>query len=328
MSTDFQIALRKWVVSQLGVSKITVSPLVAEASTRRFWRIGASNSSWVAMHSPPATENNEQFIRLSRVFSENGVPVPRVIASELDRGFLLVDDLGDCDLHSLYGRIGERQSLSLTLDPLLAIQRINHPSIPLYTSQRLSDEIDIFNEWICTDTCAISDEPLASAGKVLVDEIDDFPKVTVHRDFHSRNLLVKGDSLALGIVDFQDALRGPITYDIASLLFDCYYQHKETDIQQYIDSYLEGTDQNREYFAETLEFSNAVRATAIQRLLKAAGIFVRLWRTRGRNSHLGDVEPTLKKAINLCRTKSGFEELSEWLEEVVLPKTMRKLGQS
>lgn len=311
----------------LNVRDIDMVPLIAEASTRRFWRISADDSSWVVMHSPPATENNEQFLRLSRVFSENGVPVARVIASELSSGFLLVDDVGEQDLHSQYQKNDVFPSLELTFDALLAIQNTDDPCIPLYTKQRFHDELDIFKEWICADTCTIDDEPIANVETILVDELDSYPKATVHRDFHSRNLLVSGDPPSLGVVDFQDALRGPITYDIASLLFDCYYDHADDTIEHFIASYLDRTDRDLGSIAERLEFSKAVRATAVQRLLKAAGIFVRLWRTRGRKSHLGDVEPTLKKAANLCRSKPYLRDLGNWLETVVTPKTTQELSQ-
>ena len=327
MSIAIQKPLAKWVEAKLNLSDLTFESLLAEASTRLFWRVRTSATPFVVMHSPPDTENNEQFIRLSRVFSANRVPVPQVHASDLTRGFLLVDDVGDSDFRNLYEKADVRSLFKQALNALLAIQATEDSCIPMYTRERFRDELNIFNEWICDETCAISAEPVAAITENLVNEIDGLPKVTVHRDFHSRNLLLSEGIPRLGVVDFQDALVGPITYDIASLLYDCYYDHKEADIKHFIDEYLMHTAQDLGELGEPNTFAEAVRLTAIQRLLKAAGIFVRLWRTRGRNSHLQDVLPTLTKAAALSQSISQLSELGDWLSSVVVPKTTQQLGQ-
>ena len=327
MSIAIQKPLAKWVEKKLNLSDLTFEPLLAEASTRLFWRIRTKTTSFVVMHSPPDTENNEQFIRLSRVFSANRVPVPQVHASDLTRGFLLVDDVGDSDFRNSYEKADVRSLFTQALDALLAIQATEDSCIPTYTGERLRDELNIFYEWICDDTCAMSAEPVAAITENLVNEINGLPKVTVHRDFHSRNLLLREGSSRLGVVDFQDALVGPITYDIASLLYDCYYAHKEADIKHFIDKYLMHTAHDLGELGEPKTFAEAVRFTAIQRLLKAAGIFVRLWRTRGRNSHLHDVLPTLRKAAALSQSIPKLNEFGDWLSSVVVPKTAQQLGQ-
>lgn len=315
-----------WASEHFELEACQVEQLPVEASTRKFWRCSNESESWILMDSPPATENNEQFVTLSDVFLKAKVPVPRVIACDLFKGFLVVSDVGKRSFLTSYREGTIAQPLKVAVETILNIQTIDDPAIPSYTKERLHDELQIFREFICEAILGTVDQVFQSAAPVLVNQIDMLPTVTVHRDFHCMNLLYLDRYPYIGVVDFQDALRGPISYDLASLLFDCYWNHSIASFESALTKYL--------YSAEKLDIptvnsrsqlAEAIKFTAIQRLLKAAGIFVRLWMTKSQITHIPHVLPTLNKAQSLCSQVRHLSELGSWLREGVIPGVSRRL---
>ena len=272
----------------------------------------------MAIHAPPATENNDQFVAMARVFRRHQVPVPRIHAHDLNRGFFLVDDFGSLELLEVYKDSKQRSfALGLALDALVAIQRTQDAQVPPYTRQRLLDELSIFEDWCCDKMLGKSAKPLSTIADSLTTDIDRHPKVTVHRDYHSRNLLLDGDRL--GIVDFQDALVGSSVYDLASLLYDCYFEHTREEIETWIDKFRELGDQfDLPCIQPRDAFVHALEVTAIQRMLKAVGIFCRLWFTQHKKTHLPFVLPVLGRVIALAR-RNELSALSLWLDLEVKP---------
>ncbi len=325
MSNEPLPALIQWVATTLGSDEFTLHPLQPEASTRRFFRLLSNDQPpRIVIHSPPATENNRQFAILAVVFRQRGVRVPRIHASELVQGFFLVDDFGSEEYLDAYRDPQRyRVALELALDTLLAIQHVQDERVPPYTRTRLLDELTIFDTWCCDKLLGYDAEPMQEIAIDLVSAIDSQPKVTVHRDYHSRNLLLQDDGI--GVVDFQDALVGPCTYDLASLLYDCYFEHDSEAIRGWIDRYrslLSGTQlptiEPREAFVRALEL------TALQRMLKAVGIFCRLWLLQQKATHLSYVVPVLCRASQLAR-RNGLETLAHWLAQEIEPQAQIKI---
>ena len=285
-------------------------PLPVEASTRRFFRVVAGGKTSVAMHSPPASENNAQFVRLSEVFCAAGLPVPAILHHDAPRGFFLVTDVGERDFASVYANDTEAP-LRAAIEALVRLQRVQSSDIPPYTMRRFDDELGIFNEWFVGKLLGMVPAATFHAAKrVLIDAIASMPTCVVHRDYHCRNLL--WNEGRLGIVDFQDALVGPVTYDIASLLRDCYHRFSEAEVTRWRTHY-----RLRSGLAVApAEFARAFDFTAIQRQLKAIGIFVRLHYRLGRGSHLADVLPVLGRVIALCRSYDELHALADWLEDM------------
>ncbi|MCY3885163.1 MAG: phosphotransferase [Gammaproteobacteria bacterium] len=326
MSCPINSELSVWASEHFDLGTCDIEQLPAEASTRKFWRCSTTSESWILMDSPPATENNEQFVTLSDVFRKAKVPVPQVIARDLSRGFLLVEDVGKHSYLSSYRRGSIAHPISTAVETILKIQSIDDPAIPPYTAGRLNDELHIFREFVCENLLGGVDQSFQHAVPFLVNEINQLPRVTVHRDFHCMNLLVRHQYPYIGVVDFQDALSGSLTYDLASLLFDCYWQHSLETVESALTQYLEGVEelsipikQNRD------QFFNSIKLTAIQRLLKAAGIFVRLLINKHQTTHIHHVLPTLAKAQTLCSQLDPFHELATWLYEDVIPGVKLKL---
>jgi len=307
--------------------------LRVEASHRRFYRVipdpaataGAGSrgapSSLVVMDSPPDLENNTQFLSLARVFARYGVGVPRVYAHEPVAGWFLLADLGSNHLADVYLTEGPDTVLPAVLNTLHRIQKVRDPAVPEYTAQRFRDELDIFARWFVEAFLArpFPARRLGAIFDLLVENTREQLQCCVHRDFHCRNLLVTPGG-AIGVVDFQDALRGPATYDLASLLRDCYYRFDETDVARWRNAYLAGTDLplDAERFPQQLDLM------AVQRQLKAVGIFARLHLRDGRPTHLPSIEPVLDQLSDLCDRYPALFPLGEFLTEI-RPATEHRL---
>ena len=316
-------ALEGWVRERIGCD-VRFAPLPVEASTRRFFRVVRDGDTCVAMHSPPATENNDQFVRLSGVFRAAGLPVPAILHQDAGLGFFLVSDVGERDFASAYAS-GTEAPLQAAIEALVRLQGVQSDDIPPYTTGRFDDELGIFAEWFVGKLLGMAPDATFDAAKgVLIDAISSMPTCVVHRDYHCRNLL--WNEGRLGIVDFQDALVGPVTYDIASLLRDCYHTFGEAEVARWRQHFRvrSGLAVEEEAFARAFDF------TAIQRQLKAIGIFVRLRYRLGRGSHLADVLPVLRRVIDLSRNYDELRALSDWLEDIAphAEPRLRQLAQS
>jgi aminoglycoside/choline kinase family phosphotransferase len=308
-------------------------PVVGDASFRHFYRLRADNRDLIAMDAPPATENNAQFVRLSNIFRSAGVCVPEVLASDLDNGFLLVSDLGDLHYADVYATAQRERAIERALDTMVAIARVGDSggAVPPYTTQRLRDELGLFETWfvdgMLQHRLTDSERGMLDAAKArLIATIDAQPKVCVHRDYHSRNLLWGPDEITR-VVDFQDALHGPLLYDIASLLRDCYVRFDETDIARWRELYRERAvraglpiDDDRDELRRRIDW------TAVQRQLKAIGIFARLELRDSRGGHLVDIEPVLDHLVFVCRSYADLAPLGEWLDDTVMPKARSALA--
>ena len=317
-------ALAEWVAKCTGVADAPLLPLPAEASTRRFYRVpgvsGAASS--IAMLAPPATEDNERFVRFAKAFRSHGLATPEILAFDQARGFVLMEDLGDTDFANAYATHDPDVMLGAAMRTLALLQKLPEAGIPPYTTARFSDELDIFADWLIERFLGLAlPDDFATVRSTLVDATQSIPACVVHRDYHCRNLIWRADG-TVGIVDFQDALVGPACYDIASLLRDCYVEFAETDVRRWRQCFYRLA---RVPCDETV-FDRAFDLTAIQRQLKAVGIFARLFLSRGRSSHLGDIVPVLKR---IAAVSAGYPEtatLADWVAAEVTPAAERRLA--
>ena len=317
-------ALARWVAAETGLSNPTLEPLPVEASTRRFFRVPAGSATLIAMSAPPATEDNPRFVRLARTFHRHGLATPEIRAFDEARGFVLMEDLGATDFATAYETRDNDQMLDAAMRALVRLQRIPSAGIPPYTVERFADELGIFSEWLVERFLGVGAP--ASFGDIrdaLIDATQRVPQTVIHRDYHCRNLIWRNDG-TVGIVDFQDALVGPVCYDIASLLRDCYVEFAEADVRRW----------RRRFYAlsepacDEAVFERAFDLTAIQRQLKAVGIFARLFLARGRRSHLGDIVPVLGRIAAVAQGYPETTALAGWIRDEVRPAAVRKLAVS
>ena len=313
--------LAAWVEQTLGTDGIELARLPVEASTRQFFRVSTGVSTFVAMLSPPDTEDNPRFARLARLFGQHGLGTPRIHAADFDRGMLLLEDLGDRDFAAAYAGGEIDAPLANAVRDLVKLQSVPRDDIPPYTLSRFRTELAIFTDWLLGRFLGL-DVPTAYTGvaQALIEATQSVPQRTLHRDYHCRNLIWRGDG-TVGIVDFQDALYGPACYDIASLLRDCYVEFDEARIAKWRSRFFDLANID----CTEVAFNRAFDLTAIQRQLKAVGIFARLYLDRGRASHLGDIVPVLVRIARLGREYPETAEVSRWIAEDLLPRATERL---
>ena len=311
-----------WVTRQLqanGSHLDRIDALRVEASNRCFYRINTDTAKLVLMTSPPALERNEQFVALAELFAAHALPVPKVVASNFEEGWFLMSDLGRVHLEEAYATGAREPSIKAAIDTLAILGEVRDPRIEPYDADRLNMELAIFTEWFVGNLLqqnalvGTTERPFAA----LVEAAEAQPRSCVHRDYHCRNLLYNDG--ALGIVDFQDALHGPVLYDLASLLRDCYYTFDENEIDQWLNYFVALTPSLSGQRPATIK--RWFDFTAIQRQLKAIGIFARLHLRDAKSSHLTHIRPVLAGLIQLTGNYPELQPLSMQLSRCAKPAT-------
>lgn len=309
--------LEGWARQQLGWPTAVLTPASADASFRRYFRIEQPGKSYILMDAPPEREDSRPFVRISRLFLELGLHVPQIHAVDLAQGFLLLSDLGHrVYLHELSTDNVDR----LYGDALGALATLQScgpvDGLPTYDRELLLFEMSLFRDWLLGTHL---DLPLTDAEQaqlrrvfgVLADEALLQPAVCVHRDFHSRNLMLSGFHNP-GILDFQDAVIGPVTYDLVSLLRDCYISWPRQQVERWALGYHELAQQMgilRSREISERKFLRWFDWMGVQRHLKAAGIFARLHHRDGKPGYLGDLPRTLGYVRDISADYAELEPL-------------------
>lgn len=306
-----------WVRQALDDETLTLASASADASFRSYWRTHHDGRSWIVMDSPPAQEDPRPWLEIGTRLSTAGLHVPAVKACDLEQGFLLIEDLGsqlylpalnDDTVDALYCD---------AMDALLRMQRdADTTGLPPYDHAFLQRELEIMPEWFLrrhlgyTPECEEWDV-LESAFTVLLHNALEQPRSFVHRDYHSRNLLVTARNNP-GIIDFQGALHGPITYDLASLLRDCYIVWDRARVVGWVESY-----RQRLQAAQLIDvnvgpqrFRRWFDLIGLQRHIKVLGIFCRLGYRDGKLGYLDDLPRVYDYVIEVA---GAYPELADFV---------------
>ena len=280
------------------------------------------------MDAPPTQEDCLPFMRIAGYLEAMGLNAPRIIEANLDEGFLLLSDLGTREyLEEL--QLDASTAPALYGDALAALVTMQRRGaayqglLPAYDDELLRFEVSLFHDWLCGTHLGISltdDEERAwqECCDVLVANALDQPQVFVHRDYHSRNLMLTDDNNP-GILDFQDAVEGPLTYDLVSLLKDCYAKWPAEQVWQRALDYYNGIDASVRQRIGEGQFRRYFELMGVQRHLKAAGIFARLNHRDGKPGYLADIPRTLSYIVDLGPRYKELEFLVGLIEERVLP---------
>ena len=322
--------LRGWLNATLGV-ETCMAPASDDASFRRYFRIrrGGSQASLIAMDAPPDKESCAQFVRVARLFAEAGVHVPAIHAQDLAQGFLLLSDLGDTTYLSALDEHSAGALYGHALDALIQIQLASRPgALPDYDRGLLEREMRLFPEWYVSRQLRRELSP-AQAGSlenafsaILANNLAQ-AQVFVHRDYHSRNLMVSDP--CPGILDFQDAVYGPVTYDLVSLLRDAYIAWEEERVIDWTVRYWEKARSARlPVAAEFADFYRDFEWMGVQRQLKVLGIFARLSLRDGKDGYLKDQPRVMGYLRRACGRYSGLSPLARLLDE--LDATEKRVG--
>ncbi|MBY6187154.1 phosphotransferase [Marinobacter hydrocarbonoclasticus] len=322
-----QQALARWLDTVWAGEASAPVLIFGDASFRRYFRYHRQGRTEIAMDAPPEQEDCRPFLALTQAYQEAGLPVPQVLAQDLSQGFLCLTDLGDQHLAGpLQGPDADlwyRRALAF-LPTIATITHSPMGPLPRYDRALLERELAIFPEWLLHAHLGLTLNPeeqqlWQDACEVLISNALSQPQVGIHRDFHSRNLMVVDDGLAL--IDYQGALLGPITYDLVSLLRDCYWRLDEAWVATYAHSHFERLQQAGllEADVEFAQFRQWMDLMGMQRHLKAAGIFARLHQRDGKSGYLADVPRVLDYLINIGQRDERLAPLAQWLECRVKP---------
>lgn len=328
LKTEREIALQAWLCGQFMENFIVLEPLSGDAGFRCYYRFSIQDKSYIAVDAPPEKSNNHAFIHIQKMLQNNQVPVPRVEYVDLALGFLCLSDLGECLLSDVVA-LNPRNYYHKAIELLPAISIANAGDehvIPLYDESLLRLEISLFDEWLLKKHLNIvlshtDINALNNAFDLLVKSALEQPQVFVHRDYHSRNIMkLEDDSLA--VIDFQDAVIGPITYDIVSLLRDCYVRWPEEDVNFLFAEFCDRMMKNKNLELNTVTFQTWCRwfdFMGVQRHLKASGIFSRLHYRDGKSHYLADIPLTLSYLVDICFRYPELAIIHDVVKNEVVP---------
>lgn len=327
--------LRRWLEHDLGWHDPGLAPASADASFRRYFRVTRPGGTCVAMDAPPDKEDVAPYLRVAGMLGDIGVHAPRVLERNAADGFLLLTDLGSTTyLTELADRSRGPQLYADAIAALVRIQARGHghaASLPPYDEKLLRFEMSLFPDWLVGRHLGLSldageSRDLAAAFDLLVANALEQPRVFVHRDYHSRNLMVcPGDNP--GILDFQDAVHGPLTYDLVSLLRDCYIAWPEPQVVAWaLEFRRQASAAGLATGADDAAFLRWFDLMGVQRHLKASGIFARLWHRDGKPGYLQDVPRTLEYIEQACARHADLAALGALVGDRVLPAMRASLA--
>ena len=317
------ISLLDWLENDLLMIVDAFELASSDASFRRYFRIKTPEGSFVVMDAPPDKENTDVFIRVAGILAGINFNVPIIFQKNTAEGFLLLEDFGSqCFLDELTVENANTLYWS-AFDALLLMQSeiaIEYCGLPFYNEALLQRELGVFEDWFLHESLdtPVPAEIWNNLCELLISSALEQPKVCVHRDYHSRNLMfLTNDSP--GIIDFQDAVIGPITYDLVSLLRDCYISWSPELIEQWRSEYYQRLIALKLITVTPEQFKRWFDLMGLQRHLKAIGIFSRLHLRDGKSSYLKDIPRTLAYVISVCADYPELSSFSVFLEEQVAP---------
>lgn len=321
-------ALKRWLRNNTSLADGELVPASEDASFRRYFRIRKGNDSFIVMDAPPGREDSRPFLKVAGYLEAMELNAPRVLQADLGEGFLLLTDLGST--HYLQRLEASPESAAgLYGDAIRALVRMQsgggeyQARLPAYDESLLRFELSLFHDWLCMthlglEFAAGDENDWQKLCDFLVGNALDQPRVFVHRDYHSRNLMVTGIS-SPGILDFQDAVEGPLTYDLVSLLKDCYIKWPHRKIVAWADDFYNMLDRRITVGLSEQDFYRYFELMGVQRHLKAAGIFARLMHRDGKPAYLRDVPRTLSYITDLAGRYEELAFLDTWIRERCMP---------
>jgi aminoglycoside/choline kinase family phosphotransferase len=295
----------------------------SDASFRRYFRVTHLSGQHIVMDAPPEKENTEPFIRIAELFKRSGVNVPKIYQQDLTQGYLLLEDFGS---HCFLDKLNIDNALDLyssAFKSLYTLQTqipITNSQLPFYDQALLDRELGIFYDWFLdkTLTLSIPENLKNSLNAILIKSALEQPQCCVHRDYHSRNLMILTEN-SPGIIDFQDAVIGPVSYDLVSLLRDCYIAWPEEKVEQWMTLYYQQIRESGLINVNIETFTRWFDLMGLQRHLKAIGIFSRLHLRDNKPAYLADIPRTLDYVSHVCNKYPELAEFNQFLKDTILP---------
>jgi len=300
--TDSRAKARDAFVARFFGRPLELIPLAGDASFRRYFRLRDHDRCFVLMDAPPPHEDLARFLRIAKALRDAGVRVPFVFAADEAQGFALIEDFGDRTwaLHLAAGGAPDPLIDDAWQQLLRLQQAFSTTELPAFDAARMHAELDLYLDWYLPRVAGIrpSARDRASfhaAFAPLIDRLLQQPRVAAHLDYHSRNLMLPPQGLPLGVIDFQDAAIAHASYDAASLLYDCYQDYGEERRRDWSEALFAALPASiRRFYGDFDAWHLAVRQAALQRHIKAIGIFARLAHRDGKRNFLSEIPLTRK----------------------------------
>ena len=314
--------LHAWLAGNFFKAKeFSLAPASADASFRRYFRVTADRKTWVAMDAPPPQEDCRPFVRVAGLMREAGLNVPEVVAQDIERGFLLLTDLGATTYLNGFDADNPGALFSDASDALITWQCASQPGVlPPYDAALLQREIDLFPEWyvgkhLQTTFTGAQQQVFTATAKLLIDAALAQPRVYVHRDYMPRNLMLSTPNP--GVLDFQDAVYGPITYDVASLFRDAFVSWPEARELDWVIRYWErARAAGLPVHADFGTFWRDVEWMGLQRHIKVLGIFARINYRDGKPHYLADTPRFIAYARRVSARYRELGPFAKLLDEL------------
>lgn len=308
--------------------------MTGDAGFRRYFRFHNQSQCYIAVDAPVKLSNNQAFVDVQQVLQDLGVNVPNIIAADLEAGFLCLSDFGDTVLAERLSSENMQHYYAnaiIELSNMLKCKTAVVAKLPDYNAPFILTELVIFKEWLLEKHLGIyltADEEIALSAcfDVLVSAIIAQPKVFMHRDYHSRNIMLLADD-KLGVIDFQDAVKGPVIYDLVSLLKDCYVRWPKQlitplmeDYRQQVQNYFPDENLSKEKWQYWFDL------TGLQRHIKASGIFARLHHRDNKSGYLADIPLTLTYIQDVSAQYDKLSFLHELVTKRVISAVNKRSG--
>ena len=321
-------ALSRWVADTVADPRCDIRPASADASFRRYFRVRlADGKSYIVMDAPPDKEDSRPYVEVARRLRGLGLNVPEILAHDMSRGFMLITDLGSQSyLEALSADTVERL-YGDAMGALVVLQagvRTDSSFLPPYDAPLLQREMELFREWylgrhlgltLAAAQHAVLDQAFAALAASALEQ----PRVWVHRDYHSRNLMVYPRHNP-GILDFQDAVLGPVTYDLVSLLRDCYIAWPRAQVEEWAKGFYARAKESRIPVGDDdVRFLRWFDLMGVQRHLKAIGIFARLNHRDGKPGYLNDIPRTMGYVLDVSARYAELQPLHRMLVDLGVP---------
>lgn len=313
--------LGQWLSGRFGAGSFELKPASADASFRRYFRVAIERTSWIAMDAPPEHEDCRAFVHVARLLRAAGVNAPEIVAEDVARGFLLLTDLGDTTYLSALNQENADRLMGDAINALLKWQGASRTGeLPPYDELLLRRECDLFPEWYVAHHLRLTlstaqQQTLADVVRLVISRSLMQPAVFVHRDYMPRNLMVAEPNP--GVIDFQDAVHGPITYDLVSLTRDAFVSWEEARVLDWSARYWEKAKRMR--LPVDPDFSAFYRDfewMGLQRHLKVLGIFARLRYRDGKPGYLEDTPRFMRYARAVAERYAELKPLARLFDEL------------
>jgi len=306
-------------------SSLELEALAGDAGFRRYYRLN-TQPSLIAVNSPPLKEKNLAYVNIALFLQGQGVRTPKIYAVNFEQGYLLLEDFGERLFQHQLSLENQSCLYDKAESTLLEIQNcsVDNSPAPDYDYQKLAEELALFEQWFVRELLGIrlSADEKATLDQLFAQLIDSAlqqPQVLVHSDYHSRNLMLLEDD-QIGVIDFQDAMRGPISYDLVSLLKDCYVHWPAARVEQRALSFKQRLEKEGALAnVDDKQFMQWLDFMGLQRHIKVLGIFARLALRDNKRSYLEDIPLVVRYCLEAADSYQQSAEFSLWFKRAIVP---------